>query len=713
MDDRLLFSYPYPMPHVHCGTTLGNSLLGLSVWGEKNRLNITVGVASLWDHRGGVHWSERQNFRAIRHALEQRDLEAIHRIFAPECPPKAGEPRRPSLVAAGRFEVTLPEACLLEEAKLRADIGVIEITFRNGGETGIIRIALAQKEKGLFLLRLPVSAEVRAVPSRDLNPELRELSFAEPLRRACGFYQPMPADPGYSLSFERAGELVRCFFHRGDETEPPRIPAAGWEEVTEELARYWGDFWNRVPTIRCESPLIEELFRSGLFQFQSMTAPDGVPAGLQGAWIEDHRLPPWSGDYHFNINVQMCYWPAFRAGLAENCRPLFEMIWSWRDIMRKIARCFIGVEDGYMMPHAVDDRCVCMGAFWTGAIDHACAAWMAQMMFDYYKYTGDVEFLREIGFEFMRGTMRVFEALLEERDGAFRLPVGVSPEYRGAELNAWGANPSFQLAAIHRLAADLIEAAAVLGVEPKPVWTAIRERLPQLTLIGEPGKEQIALWEGTPLEESHRHHSHLAAIAPFATVSPEDPRWSDVIRRSVDHWIRTGTGAWAGWSMPWASMLHNRFGNAGMAVLEIELWSRIYRNAFNRSFHDPVMDGFAIGLCNDKTVMQMDAYMGVVAAIEELFLFERDGELHPMHGVSDSWREFSAENFTAPGGFRLSVSRHAGQEEIRVESRRGGRLKLRLPAGAADWSCGERVYAPGSCFERETTPGETVLFRRG
>ena len=33
MDDRLVFSYSYPMPHVHCGTTLGNGLLGLSVWG--------------------------------------------------------------------------------------------------------------------------------------------------------------------------------------------------------------------------------------------------------------------------------------------------------------------------------------------------------------------------------------------------------------------------------------------------------------------------------------------------------------------------------------------------------------------------------------------------------------------------------------------------------------------------------------------------------
>ena len=279
-------------------------------------------------------------------------------------------------------------------------------------------------------------------------------------------------------------------------------------------------------------------------------------------------------------------------------------------------------------------------------------------------------------------------------------------------MNAWGEDPSFQLAAIHRLAADLIEAAGILGVEPKPVWRAIHERLPQFTLIDGKGGEQIALWQGTPLEESHRHHSHLAAIAPFATVSPEDPRWRDIIRRSVDHWIRTGMGFWAGWSMPWASMLHNRVGNAEMAVLDIELWSRVYRNAFNRSFHDPVMDGFAVGLCGDKTVMQMDAYMGVVAAIEELFLFEQNGVLYPMHGVPASWREFSAENFTAPGGFRLSLSRHDGKEEIRVEALRDGVLKLHLPAGNGDWTCGGELSPGGSCFERKLASGETVLFRR-
>ena len=72
-------------------------------------------------------------------------------------------------------------------------------------------------------------------------------------------------------------------------------------------------------------------------------------------------------------------------------------------------------DDGYMLPHAVDDQCVCMGGFWTGTIDHACSAWIAQMMYTYYKYTGDAAFLKEICYPFMKGVMRVFEAMLESR----------------------------------------------------------------------------------------------------------------------------------------------------------------------------------------------------------------------------------------------------------------------------------------------------------
>ena len=37
------------------------------------------------------------------------------------------------------------------------------------------------------------------------------------------------------------------------------------------------------------------------------------------------------------------------------------------------------------------------------------------MMFQYVQYTNDLEFLKTVAFPFMKGTMRVFEEMMEKR----------------------------------------------------------------------------------------------------------------------------------------------------------------------------------------------------------------------------------------------------------------------------------------------------------
>src|SRR5690606_13361523 len=241
-------------------------------------------------------------------------------------------------------------------------------------------------------------------------------------------------------------------------------------------------------------------------------APQGVAATLQGPWIEEYQLPPWSSDYYFNINVQMCYWPAYAGNRLSHLRPLFDLIWSWRDRMRDHARKFVGIDAGYVLPHAVSDGCVVVGSFWTGTIDHACTGWVGKMMFDYYRMTGDIGFLRERAYPYMRGAMRVFEEMLERQaDGSYVLPVSVSPEYGGSAIWAWGRNASFQIGCIHMLIECLLEACRVLGETPRPIWREIQAKLPRACVqAGPDGRQRIVLWEGQDLDESHRHHSHWA-----------------------------------------------------------------------------------------------------------------------------------------------------------------------------------------------------------
>ena len=146
----------------------------------------------------------------------------------------------------------------------------------------------------------------------------------------------------------------------------------------------------------------------------------------------------------------------------------------------------------------------------------------------------DEDFLRSRAYPFMLAAMRVFEEMLVYENGKMALPVSVSPEYVDKKGRHWGKNSSFQLACIHALCEALIAASEVLGEKPRAAWKRIMKNLPPASLVqagsveGRKGS-MIGIWEGVPLEESHRHHSHLAGITPFDTFNFENPEWQEIV----------------------------------------------------------------------------------------------------------------------------------------------------------------------------------------
>ena len=417
--------------------------------------------------------------------------------------------------------------------------------------------------------------------------------------------------------------------------------------------------------------------------------PAGAPCPLQGPWYEDYQCPPWGGDYHFNINVQECYWPAYGGNALERLRPIFDLIFSWEPRLRHNAKVFAGIDDGVMLPHAVDDTGKAMSAsFWTGMMDHGSTMWMADMMWQYVRYGGgDRKFVARGAVPFMKGAFNVFWAMLERTpEGALRLPVGTSPEFRGARMDAWGPDASFQLAAAHRLAEDLREAAARLREEPDPRWAELLEKLPKAALVPAAGGfRHIGLWDGLDLTETHRHHSHLASIFPFDTIDCDDEAWRKVVNDSYGNWMWRGSALWTGWCMPWASILQTRVGNADMAELLLEIWERAFTNEGYGTLHDTRMCGFSLmgmpAAANAgpaypprPEVMQLDAGEAAATAILQMLLLEKRGVLHLFRGAPARWLDVAFDGIRAPGGVLVSASRRGGAV---------GPVTLRASAGAA------------------------------
>ena len=689
----MVLSNEFPLTEQQQGAMLGNGLLGAQLWGEKNILNMSIGCASLWDHRGGLPWTPEQNFEFIKKAVAAGDIEKIKEVFSAKT--AGGIVSRPTLIPCGRAVIRLPENAQLSRVETHPKMGLIKVVYcQNKQENELLFCSDMSTKHGFACRGLTDQMQLELLPSFALYktnitgaPEtLADRGYEPPAEWNDGttfvFTQKMPADPSFSLLLKRKKDEFSLDFFRGAESPKSLLKKEmpSFAELRKSSEEWWQRYFRKIPKIETPEAFLNEIYCCGMYKYGIMTNPAGVTPGLQGPWIEDHTCPPWQGDYHFNINVQMCNSPGYKAGLYDHIMPLFRMVLSWKDQLKYNAKCFVGIDDGCMLPHATDDRGTCMGSFWTGSIDHACTAWIAMMMYDYCDYSGDFEFLEKEVFGFMKGVMNVFAKMLEEApDGTLLLPVSISPEYRGTALDACGKNSSFQLAAIHALARNLLKAAELLNVEPDPFWKKITEKLPQCSLYTQNGKPEIALWEGLPLEESHRHHSHLGGICPFNTIDPEADEWKEIVFNSNRRWTGKGMGEWTGWGITWASQLRSRLGNPEAAVLMLDLWKKCFTNKGGNSLHDGMFWGFTeFAFCN--TVMQMDATMGAVSAVQDLFAHDINGVIHFFRGIPKSWKHCSFENLHLPGGMIASGEFKEGKRvSLCVKAERDTTLRFRLP----------------------------------
>ena len=663
----------------HEGLAFADGKTGVLVWGGGDTINLTVGRADLWDHRGGYPWTAEQSYTNIVAAVRSGDRDRLYGLFKKETP--KGEPRNPYMLPLGRVVVKLQDGATLKRGELDPFTGLGKLILSDGKAIGLAM----SKESGAFAMKFPEGVDFDATPhhcfeyNAEMAKQLKEIGFADakfgtyeiPQGVARGFNWKIPGDKSVSLNLTFEKGVLALATSRGETGTECRTPCASFDKVKAESVAYWKAFWEKGARVKVPDPVIQRIFDYGMYRFGAMTDPDGIPAGLQGPWLEDDQLVPWNGDYHFNINVQECYSPAYRGGHFENLMPLFRMVLSWRPRLRENAKKFVGIDDGYVLPHSVDDRGVCIGGFWTGTIDHASTAWVAAMMMKYVRYSRDIEFLKNGAYDFMIGAMNVYRAMMEEKDGRLSIPLGPSPEWGAADVRrAVGRDPSFQLAAAHRLARDLFDAATLLKCEaPDARWLDVEKRLPAYT-ASDPNVG-IDLFEGQQFVDSHRHHSHMAGFYPFDTIDMTKDRRT--LERTYHTWILRGTGQWTGWCVPWASILHTHVGNSYAAVRMLQDWDYYFCNPGHGSHHDGFVHGFTVfgrggygPIGNEKRhdVMQMDGQCAAATAVMELLVHEVNGKVEYFKGCPPDWKEVSFENIRLSDGRKVSGRRVNGQVTI-------------------------------------------------
>ena len=157
----------------HEGIPFSDGKTGVLVWGGGDTINLTVGRADLWDHRGGYPWLASQSYTNIVAAVGSGDENRLFGLFRKETP--KGEPRNPYMLPLGRVVVKLQGVATLKSGELDPFTGLGKLVLSDGKA---IELAMSKKSRA-FALRFPegVAFELKSMPStafpvyeRDLKP---------------------------------------------------------------------------------------------------------------------------------------------------------------------------------------------------------------------------------------------------------------------------------------------------------------------------------------------------------------------------------------------------------------------------------------------------------------------------------------------------------------------------------------------------------------
>ena len=346
------------------------------------------------------------------------------------------------------------------------------------------------------------------------------------------------------------------------------------------------------------------------------------------------------------------------------------------EVYRDFARSFFGV-DGIAVPGTATLGGQALGSWMQYSMSPTNSAWLATMFTDHYRYTMDRKFLEQKAMPFVSGVGRfLLNMLRTDSGGKYYLPLSTSPEIHDDRLEAYLTPTSnYDLALIRRLFMDLRYLCRELHDEEQAgYWESRLGKLPDLAVDSETG---LMLSPDEILQESHRHHAHLMAIYPLRLLNMAGD--GELIRKSLLHLDKRGTGMWVGFSVVWISAMAAFCGNAGRALrmLKIFLDGFVSRNGFNLNG-----DYKDYGYCWWKyRPFTIETNFLAMQTVHEMLLQSYEGEYRIFPAVPPEWPEIEFRDLRGEGGVMVSAKRSAGKlEYAKLRATRACRIRLHNPA---------------------------------
>lgn len=340
----------------------------------------------------------------------------------------------------------------------------------------------------------------------------------------------------------------------------------------------------------------------------------------------------------------------------------------------------------------------CPGWIFDWGWSPAAVPWILQNCWEYYEYTGDVEFMREQIYPMMKEEAVLYDQMLvEDADGKLVSSPSYSPEH-GPKT----AGNTYEQTLIWQLYEDVIKAAEIVGEDPALIekWKHNQANLKGPIEIGDSG--QIKEWyiegelnkdqNGNNIQNSegfkHRHISHMLGLFPGDLISVETPEWLEAAKVSMNNRTDESTG----WGMGQRINTWARLGDSNRAY---KLIQDLFRN------------GIMTNLWDKHPPFQIDGNFGMTSGVAEMLLQSNMGYINLLPALPDVWANGSVDGLVARGNFEVSID-WADQHvtEANILSRNGGKATVQLTNAAL----ATVQDAEGNLLETEVLSDDRIAF---
>lgn len=390
--------------------------------------------------------------------------------------------------------------------------------------------------------------------------------------------------------------------------------------------------------------LIEKFWRFGRYLFLSAASADGYPVPLYGLWHGGDNMP-WS-QYVGNENVQMTYWHVLAGGLSYSLKPLIRYYTAKTEIFRECAKKLFGMRGIWLSAYTTPDvgsPCVPVGVIinWISS-----GGWLCQHFWDYYRYTGDIEFLKSDILPFMREAAQFYlDYAVGGPDEPVQLIPSVSPENTPKNFlpkyftDNMGhicpavKNATMDFAIMKETLTHLLEGMDITGMylSEREEYQQLLNRIPDYQ-INEDGA--VSEWMDPELRDNyyHRHLSHIYPVFPGNEVNAYNrPELFNAFRQAVH--LRE-LGGQSGWSLTHMANIYARLGEGEKTAECLDIMAKsVVNNALVTTHNDWRHMGMTLDLGNFAPV-QLDANFGAVSAVQEMLFRWSSGYIHLLPACS-------------------------------------------------------------------------------